>query len=244
MKYELYEVGGRIRDFYLGLESKDVDYSVVVEESWRYHSPLFAFNSFRDDLIQQGYKIFLETPESFTIRAMFPEDHKFSGVADFVLARKETSYIEGTRQPVVSLGSLEDDLLRRDFTVNSMARTSEGVIIDPFGGIEDLLNRVLRTPKDSTTSFSDDPLRIIRALRFHITKGLGMSDDVANAITLFEPKLMSVVSEDRIREEFVKMFKYDTKRTLQTLRWLQRENSGLYEVIVDSFWLLPTNKSK
>lgn len=68
------------------------------------------------------------------------------------------------------------------------------------------------------------------------------SDAISNAISLFDPSLMDVVSSERVREEFLKMFKHSTRETLQWLRWLDNTNSGLYEVIIKSFWLMPTNK--
>jgi tRNA nucleotidyltransferase/poly(A) polymerase len=242
MNYKLYEVGGRIRDYYLGLDSKDVDYSVVIENQGDYKTPLDAFNAFRDDIVGKGYKVFQETPNSFTIRAMFPEDHVLSGVADFVLARKEISYIENTRQPLVELGTLEDDLLRRDFTINAMARDTEGNIIDPFGGKKDLIDRILRTTKDAAISFSDDPLRVVRALRFYITKDINLSDEIIGAIKLFKAQTMHVVSKERIREEFLKMFKHSTLETLEVLEFLKYLNPELYIILVNSFWLMPTNK--
>lgn len=242
MNYKLYEVGGRVRDYYLGLDSKDVDYSVVIEDSWRYQTPTYAFYSFKDDLLSKGYKVFQESLDTFTIRAMFPDNHELSGVADFVIARKEDSYIENTRTPVVSLGSLEDDLFRRDFTVNAMARDISGNIIDPFGGRKDLLNKILTTPKNAASSFSDDPLRILRAFRFMITKDLNLSDEVIHAIALFNPEKMKVVSGERIREEFLKMFKHDTLRTLDVLVYLRHLNPLLHNNLLKSFWLMPTTK--
>lgn len=244
MKYKLYEVGGRIRDFYLGVTSKDVDYTVIIEEPESYKSPEQAMSCFYNELLKQGYDIFQLYPETFTIRAMFPKSHKHSGVADFVIARREVSYLDNTRIPVVELGTLEEDLERRDFTINAMARDEDGNIIDPFGGRKDLLNNVLVTPKDAMSSFDDDPLRIIRAFRFHVTKDLGFSKDVLNAITLFKPERMSVVSDDRIREEFTKMFKHSTTDTLRIIEWLGIINSGLRDKLLGAFWLLPTNKKQ
>lgn len=243
MKYKLYEVGGKIRDYYLNIHSKDVDYSVVLGEPSAFTSPLNAFYVFRDELLLQGFDVFEERPEAFTIRARFPKDHKYSGVADFVIARKETGYQKGTRQPIVELGTLMDDLERRDFTVNAMAKDDGGELIDPFGGARDLLDRILRTPSDAFKSFNDDPLRILRGMRFSITKGLDFSDQVIHAIALFDADKMDVVSDERIRDELLKMFKWNTVKTLQLLRWLYVTNESLYNKIVGcDMWLMPTNK--
>jgi tRNA nucleotidyltransferase/poly(A) polymerase len=112
----------------------------------------------------------------FTIRAKFPADHKFAKLdADFVMARKEVGYVEGTRRPILELGTLEDDLIRRDFTVNAMAEDEDGNLIDLFNGQIDLQRMVLITPKAPKITFDEDPLRIIRAIRFSITKGFSLT---------------------------------------------------------------------
>jgi tRNA nucleotidyltransferase/poly(A) polymerase len=160
------------------------------------------------------------------------------------MARKELGYIKGTRQPVVEIGTLMDDLTRRDFTVNAMARELDGSVVDPFNGAKDLQDMILRTPLDTAVSFNNDPLRIIRALRFSVTKSFGFSDHIIDAIKAFDFRLMIVVSDDRIREELHKMFKHDTFNTLRILRLLQDWNPQLFAHIImrDKFWLEPTNK--
>jgi len=112
MKYSLYLVGGSVRDGFLELKSKDIDYSVVIEGRDQY--PIEeVFINFCDQIESEGFKIFVKTPSYFTVRAKFPKDHSHSGLdADFVLARKELGYVEGTRQPKVVLGTLKDDLIR------------------------------------------------------------------------------------------------------------------------------------
>lgn len=243
MKYKLYEVGGKIRDEILGLKSKDVDYSVVLEDIEQ--DPLVGFNNFLNTIKKEGYKVFLPTPECFTIRAKFPDNHKFSGlVADFVLARKEVGYIPGTRQPIVKLGILEDDLIRRDFTVNSLAKDIDGNIIDLFEGIKDLKDNILRTPTDTAISFNNDPLRIVRAMRFNITKGLDFSDDIWRTISTFDfIKFKETVSKERVREELTKMFMHDTLKTLDMLSTLSKINYLLYSSIMSQgLRLKPTFK--
>jgi poly(A) polymerase len=243
MKYELYEVGGRVRDKLLGLKSNDVDYSVVIT-STLLSEMQDIFESFVIQIKSEGFKVFVETPDCFTVRAKFPKGHVHEGLdADFVLARKEDGYIKGTRKPNVVLGTLMDDLLRRDFTVNAMAEDVDGNIIDPFGGQNDLINRLLKTPTDAAVSFNDDPLRIMRAFRFAITKSFGFSDSIIDAINLFDPNKMDVVSTERIRAELTKMFKQDTSLSLNSLAWLSSVNSGLYNNILrDGLWLEPTTK--
>jgi tRNA nucleotidyltransferase/poly(A) polymerase len=239
--FTFYEVGGKVRDEILGLTSKDVDYTVVPSEDLLKDigSPHTMFIILEGFLKEEGFEIFLVTPDCFTIRAKFPKDHIHSGlVADFVMARKETGYIMGTRTPIVLPGTLEDDLTRRDFTVNAMARDIDGNIIDLFGGMEDLKNMVLKTPLHTKETFDDDPLRIIRAIRFSITKGFSLKhlDYYINNYD-YESK-MSVVSAERIREELYKCFKHDTMRTLDILDQYPTLKRYIFENKL--MWLKPT----
>ena len=100
--FKFYEVGGKVRDEILEIESKDVDYVAVPgEEPLKNISSAHAmFRLLEEYLKTEGFEIFLSTPDCFTIRAKFPKDHKYQGVADFVMARKEVGYIPGTRTPM------------------------------------------------------------------------------------------------------------------------------------------------
>lgn len=248
--FKFYEVGGKIRDELLGLTNKDVDYVAVPTEAVysKIHpceaqlSPArLMFKALKNYLEEQKFEIFLVTPECYTIRAKFPEGYKYQGVADFVMARKEVGYVPGTRTPIVEPGNLYDDLSRRDFTINAMAKDPDtGEIIDYFGGMEDLKDRILRTPLDPVVTFDDDPLRIIRGVRFAVTKGFDFSDEVHSAIENYDYYTkMKVVSEDRIREELLKCFKYDTHATLM---WLFLVGLDEYIFNETSIWLKPTNE--
>lgn len=239
--FKFYEVGGKIRDELLGLKSKDVDYVAVPNDMLLrdYKTAPEMFEVLDDYLTAEGFKIFLRTPEFYTIRAMFPEGHKYQGVADFVMARKEIGYIEGTRNPIVVPGTLYDDLVRRDFTVNAMAKDEDGNIIDLFNGMEDLKNMKLRTPLPCKQTFDDDPLRILRAIRFHITKGFSFSADISDEIYCYDyENKMGVVSEQRIREELARMFKYDTLKTIDALQVFPRLKKYIFEKT--NLWLKPT----
>jgi tRNA nucleotidyltransferase/poly(A) polymerase len=189
-------------------------------------------------LLTEKFEIFLSTPDCFTIRAKFPTDHKYQGVADFVMARKEIGYVEGTRTPIVIPGTLKDDLERRDFTVNAMAKDDNGDIIDLFDGKIDLERMVLITPLPTKQTFDDDPLRILRAIRFAITKGFSLKylDYYINNYN-YEDK-MSVVSSERIREELLKCFKHDTMRTLDLLDNYPTLKRYVFENKL--MWLKPT----
>jgi len=238
----IYKVGGCVRDKILGVETKDIDFTFVCQESDTVDS---GWNEMRTTLQNDGFEIFLETPEMFTIRAKFPPGHKYSGlVADFVMARKEIGYIEGTRRPVLELGTLEDDLIRRDFTLNSLAETEDGEIIDLFGGISALEAGVLITPRDPMITLMDDPLRILRALRFSVTKGFDISESLWNAMgqpDILE-KLKTTVSGERIREEIMKMMQADTVKSIGILHDVDSYHiPGFMELIFSrGLWLKPT----
>jgi tRNA nucleotidyltransferase/poly(A) polymerase len=160
-------------------------------------------------------------------------------VADFVLARKEVGYVEGTRRPILELGTLEDDLRRRDFTLNALAEDEDGNIIDLFGGIEDLKRGYLRTPMPCIDTFNDDPLRILRAIRFCITKGFYIGAYMDGVIQDYDyENKMKVVSIERIREELLKCFKHDTINTLRLLH--EYPSLRNYIFANNIFWLKPT----
>ena len=240
---KIFKVGGCIRDKFLGLDSKDIDFTFVCEKSQTVEQGWLEMKSW---MLERGFEIFLETPDCFTIRAKFPKDHKFTGlVADFVMARKEVGYVEGTRRPILELGTLEDDLVRRDFTLNALAEDIDGNIIDLFGGIDDLRDGILRTPLDAKTTMMDDPLRILRALRFTITKDFQMHMDIWNAMK--QPKILEkleqTVSHERIREELLKMFQCNTPRTFRLLSDVDQDIPGFLELIFkEGMWLQPTTK--
>lgn len=240
---QIFKVGGCVRDKLLGLESKDIDFTFVLDNLDRTVEE--GFQIMTDWLIHKEFTIFLSTPDCFTIRAKFPKGHENEGmVADFVLARKEVGYEEGTRRPNLELGTLEDDLIRRDFTVNALAEAEDGTIIDLFEGQEHLKQRLLVTPTDPMITFLEDPLRVLRAFRFSITKDFQMREDIQHAIgsTTVWMKMKEVVSSQRIREELHKCFKADTMTSLQMLFVLEEIQPGIVKDVLfqDGMWLKPT----
>lgn len=211
MKPKYYIVGGYVRDFLLGELSKDVDFAVEAN----------SYEEMRNDLIQSGVEIFVEKPEFLTIRG---RHIKYGGV-DFVLCRKESFYSDGRRPDSVEIGTLYDDLCRRDFSVNAMALPTEdlnlmgeGVLIDPFGGMDDLRNNMLRCVGETQERFEEDSLRLLRAARFHIVKGFRLHYEIQECLDdpCFIRKLANV-SRERIYEELRKCFEFDTKKTLDFL---------------------------
>lgn len=220
---EFYEVGGCIRDEIMGYESKDIDFTVVMEDYNIRDAKMLGISLF--DLMvtalkDAGFKVFLETPQFLTVRAQFPKNHKYSRLtADFVLARKEGEYTDGRRPDVVEPGTLEDDLARRDFTMNAIAKAEDGTIIDPFGGKKDIYLGLIRCVGDPMDRFTEDALRAVRALRFSVTKDMKIAQDVRFAmesqgvIHAIENK----ISDERIDIELKKMFAFDTVKSVVAL---------------------------
>lgn len=244
--FKFYEVGGKVRDELLGLTNKDVDYVAVPNklllDTYSDKSVSELFEELVKYLQEEKFEIFLITPDCFTIRARFPKDYPYQGVADFVMARKELGYIPGTRTPIVVPGNLYDDLSRRDFTVNALAKDPDtGEIIDYFNGLRDLELRVLRTPLDPKVTLDDDPLRILRCIRFSITKDFFIEERLKDLIRVYDYfGKMSVVSEQRIRDELFKCFKCNTLDTLEYLMAYPRLRDYIFTKT--NLWLKPTNE--
>lgn len=229
--FQFYEVGGCVRDAHLGVDSKDVDFSVVAPPG-EFSDAASAFQSLGEYLAAEGFQIFESRPEFLTIRAQVPRGHALAlrtKVADFVLARKDGPYSDGRRPDYVLPGTLEDDLSRRDFTVNALALSVDWRLIDLFGGLQDLKDRKLRFVGDRYQRIDEDGLRVMRALRFQITKGFVMTADTEMAVfSARAAKSLSRVAVERIREELVKMFRADT---LASLKLLHEAPTHLVEAI-------------
>jgi tRNA nucleotidyltransferase/poly(A) polymerase len=158
------------------------------------------------------------------------------------MARKETGYIPFTRTPIVVPGTLYDDLERRDFTLNALAKDDEGNIVDFFNGLDHLKSGILITPLPCEVTFHDDPLRILRAIRFSITKGFSMPEEMDFVIKNYDYEVkMAVVSQERIREELIKCFAFDTFLTMQVLMKYPKLTEFCFSGIL---WLKPTTEKK
>lgn len=246
---QIFEVGGCIRDEFLGLQSKDIDFTYV---SSNRDSIEDAFSEMVEWMNSEGFEIFLSTPEMVTVRAKFPKQSTRKNlVADFVLARKELGYTQDSRRPIVVPGSLEDDLARRDFTCNAIAKSLDGEIIDPFNGIQAIKDKVLITPLDPLITFQDDPLRVLRAFRFSITKGFSIEKRTELAMLNGEvwQKFEKVVSGERVREELTKCFKHDTVKTMSDLLHyfdmkipFESGINPIQTIFSKGLWLMPTFK--
>jgi tRNA nucleotidyltransferase (CCA-adding enzyme) len=221
---KFWKVGGCVRDTFLGVPSKDVDFAVEAE----------SFNAMKAAIWARGGKIFLETPEFFTIRAKVPE----LGAADFVLCRKDGAYRDGRRPEFVEVGTIEDDLARRDFTMNAIAINAEDEcdVRDPFGGIDDIAHRVIRAVGNPVVRFDEDKLRVFRALRFSITKGFRIDTETVEA--MLNTTDFSGVSTERIREEVLKMCEVDSVGAI-----IKLTNFGLIDLVKErGIWFKPTTE--
>ena len=208
----IFEVGGSIRDMLLGKENKDRDFCAVAP-SW-------------DALLKwcetNMSKIFLVTPEFFTVRGFMGGQP-----IDIVLCRKDGPSSDGRHPDEVTPGTLEDDLRRRDFTINALAIEVDnnlnhvGEIIDLFGGQEDINRRQLRCVGNTHDRLQEDGLRLLRAARFIITKTVNPDEELQHALetSIWWQWLEETVSTERIREELHKMFKHDTQATMKFLVW-------------------------
>jgi tRNA nucleotidyltransferase (CCA-adding enzyme) len=214
MNVKFYQVGGCVRDRMLGIPSKDIDYSVEAP----------SYEAMREAIVARcgsESAIKVEKPEFVTIRAVDP---KLGGV-DFVLCRKEGAYSDGRRPDSVEIGELEDDLARRDFTVNAMAIDDDNNLIDLFGGRVALWQRRL-TCVGGVERLAEDSLRMIRAIRFSITKDFWLDDDIEEFLHApSNARLLENISIERIREELLKCFKHNTYQTLHALNryhWIEK----------------------
>lgn len=228
MNTKIYQVGGSVRDEILGVKSKDIDYAVESE----------SYISMKDYIINSGGKIYLESPEFFTIRGRIGEID-----ADYVLCRKDGAYSDGRRPDSVEVGTIYDDLARRDFTMNAIAKDSEGNYIDPFDGRKDIAEKIIRCVGNTEQRISEDYLRLLRAARFSIVKGMSIDKSILQLFdnTFMTSKLSIAVSKERIREELYKMFKADT---IATVYFFGKYPKMSYACFSDDLWLKPTMESK
>jgi len=239
MTIRLFEVGGSIRDELMGItEIPDRDFCAEAP-SWPALLKWCHANMER---------VFLVTPEFFTVRGRMPNGDSI----DVVMCRKDGSSSDGRHPDTVEAGTLLDDLARRDFTVNAMAREVDpttlepiGEIIDPFGGQEHLKLRQLHCVGNTEERFKEDGLRVLRALRFVITKDLTpcsvLNEELCNGDWwIFAGE---TVSNERIREEFTKMFKHCSIRSMSLLASGMPAEAMLL-MSTAGIWLKPTMENK
>lgn len=190
---ECYIVGGYVRDLFLNRHSKDIDFVTV-------GSGIEVATSVAQ---QFGRKAYLNVFKNFGTAQV-----KFRGIElEFVGARRE-SYRRDSRKPIVEDGTLDDDLSRRDFTINAMAlcvnRNRFGELVDKYDGVGDLERGLIRTPLDPDITFSDDPLRMMRAIRFATQLEFTIFDETFDAITRNAQRI-EIISKERVMDELMKI---------------------------------------
>lgn len=190
---QCYVIGGYVRDIFLNRPSNDID--VVVVGSGIHFAQKVA--------LKLGRGTHIAVFKNFGTAQI---KHKGREI-EFVGARKE-SYSHNSRKPIVEDGTLEDDQNRRDFTINALAvsmnKETYGDVLDPFNGLRDLENKIIRTPMDPDITFSDDPLRMMRAIRFATQLEFNIEEDTFQGI-IRNAERIEIVSMERIIEEMNKM---------------------------------------
>ena len=187
--FQIYLVGGAVRDAILGIETKDFD---------------FTTNASSEDSIKMLNKNEYKTTEIG--RAFGTIETTVGDYSIHITTYREDKYNKDSRKPEIKTsGELETDLSRRDFTVNAIAYDiNNNEIIDPHGGLKDLSEGLIRTPDTADISFSDDPLRMLRACRFVSTHGFTPNNELFKAISKNVERI-EIVSTERIRDEFTKL---------------------------------------
>ena len=199
MHRECYVVGGYVRDIFLERKSKDIDFVTVgsgIE---------VAKGVSRKIGKDKSHLAVFKTYGTAQVKAMGME-------LEFVGARRE-SYNRNSRNPIVEDGTLNDDQRRRDFTINAMAisvnRDSWGKLLDPFDGIGDMERKLIRTPLNPDITFSDDPLRMMRAVRFATQLGFEIEDGTFAAIKRNAGRI-KIITRERIADELMKIMRSST----------------------------------
>lgn len=200
--YELALVGGPVRDMLLHRTSHDLDCCTSAHPE-----------DFEPILRRWGSDGFWDMGRKFGTLGAMRRRPDGTEVKVEVTTYRSDAYDEDSRKPLVKYGdTLEGDLSRRDFTINAMAlRVPDLVFVDPFGGANDLAKGILRTPVNPRQSFDDDPLRMMRAVRFVAQLGFSIEADTAEAILAMSDRL-SIVSAERIRDEIIKLLLSDRPR--------------------------------
>ena len=215
MNQDTYVIGGYVRDLLLHRPSKDLDIMTVgdgialaekVAAALKLRTEVTVFKNFGTAM--------------FRYRNLEVE---------FVGARKE-SYSSDSRKPLVESGTLDDDQKRRDFTINALAVSLNehnfGELLDPFEGMEDLERKIIRTPCDPDITFSDDPLRMMRGIRFAAQLGFSVYDETLVAIARNKERIR-IISAERVAEELNKII----LSPKPSVGFILLEETGLLEIV-------------
>lgn len=222
MQLECYLVGGYVRDIFLDQPSDDIDCVVV-------GSGIKIATELKKRLGKKAYLSVFKNFGTAQVKVMSAGNHPPVEI-EFVGARRE-SYQRDSRKPIVEDGTLEDDQNRRDFTINAMAiclnKDRFGELVDPFGGLDDLWDGIIRTPLDPDITFSDDPLRMLRCIRFATRFNFLIEDETFQALERNTERL-KIISKERISEELNKILMTNTP----SRGFVDLQRSGLLEYIL------------
>jgi len=225
---ECYVIGGYVRDIFLNRPSKDIDIVVIgngIEMAERIAEKLKK-------------KAVLSVFKNFGTAQIKTNDLEI----EFVGARKE-SYQRDSRKPIVENGTLEDDQNRRDFTINALAiclnKARFGELIDPFNGMSDLENLVIRTPLNPDTTFSDDPLRMMRGIRFASQLGFFLETNTFDSIARNKERI-EIISKERIADELNKII----LSPRPSVGFILLEKTGLLKLILPELYALKGIETK
>lgn len=222
LRLECYIVGGYVRDIFLERPSQDIDV-VVVGSGIAIAEALCR---------RLGKGAHLSVFKNFGTAQV-----KYKGIeVEFVGARKE-SYTHDSRKPIVEDGTLEDDQNRRDFTINALAvclnKDRFGELVDPFGGMEDLREGIVRTPLDPDITFSDDPLRMMRCIRFATQLNFYIDDETFESLCRNKERI-KIISKERIADELNKII----LSPIPSKGFIDLDRCGLLELIFPEFMAL------
>lgn len=219
---ECYVVGGYVRDIFLNRPSKDIDVVVV-------GSGIETAKALGRKLGRSACVSVFKNFGTAQVKYHHTE-------VEFVGARKE-SYSHDSRKPVVETGTLEDDQNRRDFTINALAvcmnRSHFGELVDPFGGLDDLRERIIRTPLDPDITFSDDPLRMMRCIRFATQLNFYIEEETFDALERNRERI-GIISKERIADELNKIL----LSPVPSKGFVDLDRCGLLELIFPELYAL------
>lgn len=228
MQLECYVIGGYVRDYFLYRPSKDIDIVAIGK----------GIDLAESVARKLGSNTKITVFKNFGTAQIKYKDYEI----EFVGARKE-SYTHDSRKPIVEDGTLEDDQKRRDFTINAMAfclnKDRFGELLDPFNGISDLENLIIRTPLDPDITFSDDPLRMMRAIRFASQLGFDIYPDTFDAIERNKERI-KIVSMERVSDELNKI----VLSPKPSIGFVLLEKTGLLEIIFPELLALKGAETK
>lgn len=226
----VFEVGGSIRNELIGRPPIDRDFAVIAPD----------YETMRQYLLDRGATFYQERPQFVSIRAKLMP----MGAVDFTLARKEAFYTDARHPDSVSpAATIEEDLARRDFRLNAIARElGSSILIDPFNGQQDISEHIIRPVGKASDRFREDRLRIFRAIRFSCQLGFSIDMEIHDAIGKFNHvEDFESVTKEMMQIELCKAFGANWRRAVSILQ----SHSFLWEIIeAKDIWLKPTLEAR